>query len=108
MSLFAEYLKELDQKGIIEDADGFATFYEFNGGMYIEDIFVRKDKRNMNKASQYADQIALIAKNKGMSKLYGSVRPTAKTSSSALKVLLAYGFKLDSSMNDAIIFVKEI
>lgn len=108
MSLFAEYLAELGQKQIIEDDNGFATYFEIPTGMYIEDIFVKKDKRHTDVASKYADSISMIAKEKGLTKLYGSVKPSVKTSTSAMRVLLAYGFKLEKALEDAIIFVKEL
>jgi len=55
-----------------------------------------------------ADQVAVIAKEKGFNKLYGSVVPTAKGSSESLKVLFAYGMRLDSAGPNAIITVKDI
>lgn len=108
MSLFAEYLEEFGSKQIIEDEHGFATFYKFNDGLYIEDIFVKKESRDKGCASRYADKIAHLAMEQDLKKLYGSVKPSAKGSTTSLRVLLAYGFKLHSSANDAVIFVKEL
>jgi GNAT superfamily N-acetyltransferase len=107
-SLFSEYIKELGLKEIIEDEDGFATFYAFDNGLYIEDIFVTKEERRNGKASYYADHIAALAKERGFDRIYGSVKPSAKTSTTATKILFAYGFKLHSAGPDAILFVKEI
>lgn len=108
MSLFSEYLKELGTKQIVEDEYGFATFYKFNDGLYIEDIFVKKEFRDKGYASKYADIIAQLAKEQDLLKLYGSVRPSANGSTTSMRVLMAYGFKLHSASNDAIIFVKEL
>lgn len=107
MSLFGQYVRELG-KEIVEDDRGFATFYEFGDGIYIEDIYVIPEFRNENVASQMADLIVCVAKERGLTKLYGTVKPTNKGSTVSLKVLLGYGFKLESSINDAIGFVKEI
>ncbi len=108
MSLFADYIKEHSGKEIIEDSCGFATFYVVRDGIYIEDIYVVPSFRKAKHASYYADEITKIAKERGFNKLFGSVRPSANYSTDSLKILLAYGFKLDSSAIDAIAFVKEI
>lgn len=107
-SLFGEYIKERLNKDIIEDSRGFATYFFINDGVYIEDIYVRPEHRQSGVASQFADEIAKIAKEKGYSKMYGSVAPSARHSTSSLKVLLAYGFELSSATNNAIFLVKEI
>ena len=108
MSLYAEYIQERLGKHIIESDKGFATYTFLQDGVYIEDIFVHKDHRQTKEASRMADQIAEIAKEKGFKKMYGSVKPTANHSTSSLKVLLAYGFRLIESGPDAILLVKEI
>lgn len=109
MSKYAEYIKEREDKEIIEDSRGFAT-YQFldSDKCYIESIYVRPDYRNTNVASEMADKVASIAKAKGCNKLLGSVSPTTKNSTASLKVLLAYGFDLDSSTNNLILFSKDI
>lgn len=107
MSLYAEYLK-LNGKEIIEMDEGYATYFDFNDGIYIEDIYVRPEFQKQGIASKIADVIAMIAKAKGFTKLYGSIRPSYKYSTESMKILLAYGFKINSSVNDAIALVKEI
>ncbi len=108
MTLFAEYIKELAGKEIIESEKGFATYYFFKDYCYIEDIYVRPDFRKDHVAASMADDIAVIAKSQGYSKLAGSIKPSNKNSTASMKVLLAYGFKIDSCVNDAIALVKEI
>ncbi len=108
MSLYAEYLKERGIKQIIESDVAFCTFFCLQDGVYIEDIYVKPDYRKSNIASDMADQVAVIAKQKGFSKLYGSVVPNAAGSSDSLKVLFAYGMRLDSAGPNAIITVKDI
>lgn len=108
MSLYADYIKERLGKGIIERPEGFATYVAWSDGIYIEDIYVSPDSRHSNVASAMADEIAAIAKEKGFSRLYGSVKPSANWSTISMKVLLAYGFEIHSAGNDAIILVKGI
>jgi L-amino acid N-acyltransferase YncA len=108
MSLFKDYNSELLNKNIVETEIGFATYSEVDGGLWIENIYVAKDFRKSGEASRMADEIAEIAKKKGFKKLFGSVTPTANASTASLKVLLAYGFKLNSSTNNFIWLEKEI
>lgn len=107
-SLYGQYIKERLNKDIIETDKGFATYYFVNDSCYIEDIYIKSEFRKSNEASKLADQISIIAKEKGYKKLCGSVVPSSNNSTESLKVLLAYGFKLDSSVNNFIIMVKEL
>lgn len=108
MSLYAAYIAEREGKEIVEDQHGFATFSQLNDLLYIEDIFVVAEQRKNGYAAKYADQIAEIAKERGLKGLLGSVKPSAKGSTESLKILLAYGFRLHSSEQNAIFFVKEL
>ncbi|MES1988919.1 MAG: GNAT family N-acetyltransferase [Pseudomonadota bacterium] len=101
-------MAERQNKQVIETEQGFATYFYIQDGVYIEDIFTSPEHRHSNVASKMADSIAEEAKSKGYSKMYGTVLPSANHSTESLKVLLAYGFRLDSSANNAIILVKEI
>ena len=107
-SLYAAYVKERENKDIIESDKGFATYIFMEDGVYIEDIYVHPEYRKTDIASAMADEIAHIARGKGLKKLYGSVVPTARNSTASLKVLLAYGFTLQNSSNNFIWFSKDI
>ena len=107
-SNFAKYIKERENKEVIEDEYGFATYLYENDYVYIEDIYVIPEKRKDKIASKYADAIALEAKELGYNKMLGSVVPSSPNSTISLKVLLGYGFKLLSSQENMIYFIKEI
>ena len=112
MSLYGDYVNERKGYFIIEDDKGFATYGEMlledQTVMYIEEIYVKPEFRKGKQASRYADEISLIAKNKGIKLLLGSVDPNCNYSHESLLVLLGYGFKLYSAENNLIWFVKEI
>lgn len=108
MSLYGDYISERENKFILEDERGFATYYFIDNSVYIEDIYTGKDHRHKHVAADFADQIALIAKGKGIDKMLGSIVPSANHSTESLKVLLAYGFKLESCTNNFIIMSKGI
>jgi GNAT superfamily N-acetyltransferase len=110
VSLYAKYLTERTNDRILETGHGFATYRILpdQKAVYIVDIFVDADFRKAGTASQMADEIAKIAKKEGFTKMLGSVVPSTKGSTDSLRVLLAYGMRLQSSANDFIIFEKEI
>lgn len=110
MSLYANYLREKTNDEILETDKGFATYRYLDNDktVYIVDIYVLPDFRNTHEASKMADSIIAEAKEKGCTKMIGSVVPSAKGSTASLKVLLAYGMTLDSSTNDFILFKKEL
>lgn len=109
MSLFSEYLAERTNTQIIETTQGFAT-YKFleDNTIYLEDLFVKPEFRRSHVASELADKVCALGKVKGCTHLIGSVVPSAKNSTESIKVLLAYGMKVSKSMNDFIVFRKEL
>lgn len=112
MSLYGDYIRERLNDGIIENANGFATyrFIDSNGvpAVYIVDIYVVPDARKSKLASEMADEIVKIGLHNGCRQLIGTVCPSAKGATDSLKVLLAYGMSLFSADKDVIIFKKEI
>ncbi len=110
MSLYGDYLVERTNDQILENEYGFATyrFLENCKTVYIVDIYVIPEARVKGIATDMADQIEKIAKERGCIDMIGTVLPSAKGSTASLAVLLAYGMKLHSSAQDAIILRKEI
>ena len=107
--MYADYLTERTTDEIIESNEGFATFrYVGDKSVYIVDIYVKPESRKTGHAAFLANEICLIAKRNGKSEIMGTVVPSAKGSTTSLKVLLAYGFALWSSTNDLIIFRKDL
>lgn len=107
-SLYGQYIKERLDKNILEDKHGFATYYFDGAYCYIEDIFVVEEKRTCGVAAQLADKITEIAKQKNCLALIGSVKPSANGSTTSVKVLLAYGFKLFKAQEDFVWFKKDL
>lgn len=107
-SLYAKYIKERENFSIIEDEYGFATYNIAGDECYIRDIYVLPEHRKSNVASCYADRISEIAREQGCKYLTGTVAPSANGSTTSIKVLLGYGFRLLESQIDKIIFVKEL
>lgn len=109
MSLYAEYLRERTKDEILETEQGFATYrFTDEKTVYIIDIYVRPDFRKCGVGSDFSDSIMRLAKERGCTKMIGSVVPSMRNSTDSIKVLLAHGMKLDSSTNDFILFSREI
>lgn len=112
MSMYADYIKERLGDDAIETEEGFCTYrYLDHGGesaVYIIDIYVRPFLRKGSVASDLADRVAAIAKEKGCKVMIGTVVPSAKGSTDSLRVLLGYGMQLDSASQNLIIFKKGI
>lgn len=107
-SLYAQYIEERANKYILETEIGFATFSYGPEHVYLEDVYIVPEHRNLKNASKFADEVALIAKEQGKKQLISSVCPQANGSTTSLKVLLGYGFELLNSDNNLIYFVKDI
>lgn len=107
-SLYAHYLRERTSIEIIETDFGFITYSIEAEECYIRDLFILPMHRHAHMAKDLADKVLEIAKTKNCKYLTGSVCPTTKGSDSSVKVLMAYGMKLHSAINNLIIFKKDI
>lgn len=110
MSMYADYVRERLGDEVLELGYGFATyrFLNENKTVYIVDIYVKPEHRKKNVASEIADKIVDIAKQRGAVELIGTVSPQLKSATTSLKVLLGYGMQLHSASEQAIILKKEI
>lgn len=108
MHQLAAYLKEREGfESIIVDG-GFAC-YRINGDeCYIRDIWVHQENRNRDIASSMADVISVKAKSLGCKHLTGSVDTSKGDPTVSTMVLLAYGFKIHSSVIGGIYFRKDL
>jgi len=108
MSLYADYILEHRGDCTIENQNGFATYRFLNNGatIYLVDIYVKPEMRNSAIATDFADKVCEIGRQKGAKELLGTVVPSAKNSTASLKVLLAYEMELQSASADLIIFRK--
>ncbi len=108
MSLHKEYVEERLGKHMIESEKGFVIYSFTEDSVYISDVHISKEHRRSGEASRFGDIVTEIAKCKGYKKILGSVQPSTKGSSESMQMLLAYGFKLDSSTNDFILLKKDV
>lgn len=108
-SLYAQYIKERENKDIIESENGFATYKIFNNGeCYLQDIYVVPDMRQSGLATEMADKVTEIAKQQGCHTLVGSVCVDTNNTTKNMQVLLAYGMKIHKVIGNMIFLSKKI
>ena len=108
MSHYADYIKEREGFEIVEGDQGFMSFIIKGDECYIRDAYVAPEARMIGAGRMFMEEIEKIAKERGCSKISGSVRPSANHSTESMKALLAGGFQLHSASADAIWFVKGV
>ncbi len=106
--MYADYIKELYNRETIESDHGFITYSFEKDAVYIQDIYIKPEMRKSDEASGLADMVANIARSRDIKTLLGSVIPSYNNSTVSMKILLAYGFKIDSSANNFILLKKEL
>lgn len=65
MNLYAQYLKERENKELIEKEFGFCIYEMAKPFMYIADVFVSKENRKKGHAADFVEEIKQIAKEAG-------------------------------------------
>lgn len=114
MSLFAAYLKEIEDFSVLSNEHAFLTYRkQVDGSYYIRDIYVHPDFRKSGVASELADQVIEMAKKDGAKKLVGSVAILGHElgwADRSIKVLHGYKMKfigLDDK-KELLIFEREL
>jgi len=107
-SNFQLYKEEREGAIVIETEYGFATAIETDHSLYIDDIFIKKEFRKTNKASELADKLVIKAKELEYYQITGSVDTNANGAHTSLLVLIGYGMKLSHVHGSMIYFTKDI
>ena len=110
MSHWAEYIKELYGKYMLEYPEGFATYYIIPGTKvcYIEDIYVVPEARETDVGTRFEKEISEWAKTQDCTELMGSVNLGISNPERSIAVLIARGFKLTSSSATMLYFKKHL
>lgn len=108
MSIYADYIRELGCREVIETHTGFVIYTIHGTECHVEDIYVSPECRQKGVASALCDKVVTAAKERGCNRLFGFVSTESLTGTLSLKSQLAYGFRLFSAINNKITLVKEI
>jgi L-amino acid N-acyltransferase YncA len=101
-------MKERQNKDVLTVEHGFCVYSFANDYVYLEDIYVDSDFRSSGAARAMADSVADMGRAKGLKKMLGSVVPGAPGATHSLRIMLKYGFVLDSATDNFIVLKKEI
>jgi len=93
---------------MLENELGFITYKLGQDYIYIVDIYVLPEYRQLRVASDLADVVADKAKSMGKKRLIGTIDLETNGKTESAKAILGYGFKIDSSDGKMIYFTKEI
>ncbi len=107
-SLYSQYLKERENAEVLEYDWGFAVYKMAADHVYLQDIYVVPKERANDRGQELMQEVAAIARMKGIKTMFGSISPSAKNSAKMERVMLHLGFELDSCGNDIIYYKKSI
>jgi len=108
LSIYADYMKEVYNKEVIESAN-FLIVYSFNEEVfYLEDFYIRSEFRDKGFGKELMETIISMAKVKGCKKLLGSVSLLCNYKDENMAKFLKFGFKIQSLGSDIIFLIKDI
>lgn len=108
MSLYANYLKERQELECIETADGFISYKISKPECFINDTYVRPERRKNNIARELCDMVTTVAKKAGCEYLTLSVCPSSNGAHVSMLAALSYDMKLYKADKDLVYFIKRI
>lgn len=107
-SHYAKFIKERENKEILENDYGFASYQFTPDGVYIENVYILPPFRKSGIAVDFEKEITKIALEKGYKYLYSSVAINTPDCSENLCRMIKHGAKLHSVSGNAIFVSKSI
>lgn len=108
MTLWADYVTERLGWSVLYEDDGFIAYHIVPPNLSIEELYVRPEARETGLARHFADRVILEGRQQGCTKVWTTVRPGYPGAERAMKIALAYGFRMMRNDGDATILMKEI
>lgn len=106
MSLYGRYIKERENRDIIEREHGFATYAFVDKMCYIVDVYVVPEQRQKGVASSLIREIEGVAIDQGATVIATTADPQTAGCSESMQAILAYGF-ICCGMDDRLIWFKK-
>ena len=110
MSLYGEYIKERENKHIIENEYSFVTFEIKKPYIYLGDMYIKPEYRGEKESHKLADKVAEVGKESGCTHMMTSICTIANNWGASERVIDLYGFKFfrEDVLNHMIYYIKEI
>ena len=109
MIMWADYYHErLGGEVILKEGVGFCAYRVSGEEIYLEEMYIDPKHRNAREASELADMVMDIGKERGCKTMTATVDLRTLTARDGLFATLGYGFKPVSAHNNVVCFAKEI
>jgi len=110
MNLYAEYIKERENKDLIEKDYGFCTYEILGQYVYLADVYVSKDERQKGLCKDLVEEVVRIGKENGCKHILTSFCLKATNWEISKKVIKQCGFKFHrkDKVNKIIYTIMEI
>lgn len=106
--MYFDYLSERLGYEHIQNECGFVVYQVVGKDCFIHELYVAPEYRRAAIATHLADNVQVIAKDAGCTRIWGQVIVSTKGATNALQAHLNWGLKLHSTESGCIITVKEI
>lgn len=108
MEMFKEYLKERENKEVIENEYGFLVYKIFDKECFLADFYIKPAFRKTFVVGDFVSQLEVIAKDNGCECITAQIQIADKGHKVTLSAAFKLGFNIVSSNNNAIIIMKEV
>jgi GNAT superfamily N-acetyltransferase len=107
-SLYGQYVKEKEGRGIIEGKDYFLTYKFEKEWCYIVDMYVAPKVRSEGLITKISLECEEIARKAGYTKMLGSVDITSNWAEPPAIGMMRHGYKFFKLVGNIIYFLKDL
>ena len=107
-SLYGQYVKEKEGRGIIEGKNYFLTYKFEKEWCYIVDIYVAPEVRSEGLITKISLECEEIARKAGYTKMLGSVDISTKSPEISAIGMMRHGYKFFKLVGSVIFFLKDL
>lgn len=107
-SLYAKYIREREGKEIIETEWGFVTYKIIGKEIYLADMYLTHEERNLGLASGLVKMLIDIGIKNECEVLTANVHLADKNANDTLSKALHLGFELAGANNGVILIAKKL
>lgn len=110
MNLYAEYLKEREDKELLYTNDYFVVYEILKNYIYLQDMYIRPEKRGNRLSKKLLEDVCNIGKNNSCNQIITSACLKANNFDKSFYIIKSYGFEAykKDEKNGMIYFIKGI
>lgn len=107
-SFYAQYIEEREGKKVLETHYGFIIYEIEKDFLFIQDLFIVKEKRKNKLATEMVDMVVNEAKELGCKELHSIVDLRSLNCSDSFEFALKYGSKVNKQDGNILFLKKDI